>query len=384
MLSLPKNIPQKPGVYFFLDKNRKVLYVGRAVNLKRRLHNYFENNLEPRLGEMVQVAKQIKYQTTANLLEAVILEANLIKKYWPKYNVREKDNRSFVYVVIPKKDFTKPIIIRGRELEKFPPQKAHIFGPYKSLTIIETALRIIRRLFPYSTCKVGSGKPCFDYQIGLCPGACVNAISKEDYQKNIDDIILLLQGRRQTLLKKLAKENPQKANALKHLRDVALISREDYYLYPKFNRLEGYDISHFAGKETYGSMVVFEDGKPLTSAYRLFKIKEAPSGDDLRALTEVILRRLKHLEWHLPDLMIIDGGKPQIDYLTKVFKKYNIKIPLVGISKYQNDKLVFVKDTKTSFKELAQNIKPTLLKVREEAHRFAIKSSRHKRGNMLK
>ncbi|NMB92272.1 MAG: GIY-YIG nuclease family protein [Parcubacteria group bacterium] len=385
MLSLPKKIPQKPGVYFFLDKKRKVLYVGRAVNLKRRLRNYFENNLEPRIQEMVSLAKQIKYQETTNLLEAVILEANLIKKYWPKYNVREKDNRSFVYVVIPKTDFTKPIIIRGRELSKFPAQKAHIFGPYKSLTVIEAALKIIRRLFPYSTCKVGSGKPCFDHQIGLCPGACIGAISKEDYQKNIDNIILLLQGRHQTLLRKLTKENPEKADALKHLRDVALISREDYYLYPKFNRLEGYDISHFAGKETYGSMVVFEDGKPLTTAYRLFKIKEAPANDDLRALSEVILRRLKHLEWHLPDLMVIDGGKPQIDYLTKVFKKYNIKIPLVGISKYQNDKLVFVKNTKPSFKDLAQNIKPTLLKVREEAHRFAIMAGRRKRiKNMLK
>lgn len=385
MLSLPKKIPQKPGVYFFLDKKRKVLYVGRAVNLKRRLRNYFENNLEPRIQEMVSLAKQIKYQETTNLLEAVILEANLIKKYWPKYNVREKDNRSFVYVVIPKTDFTKPIIIRGRELSKFPAQKAHIFGPYKSLTVIEAALKIIRRLFPYSTCKVGSGKPCFDHQIGLCPGACIGAISKEDYQKNIDNIILLLQGRHQTLLRKLTKENPEKADALKHLRDVALISREDYYLYPKFNRLEGYDISHFAGKETYGSMVVFEDGKPLTTAYRLFKIKEAPANDDLRALSEVILRRLKHLEWHLPDLMVIDGGKPQIDYLTKVFKKYNIKIPLVGISKYQNDKLVFVKNTKPSFKDLAQNIKPILLKVREEAHRFAIMAGRRKRiKNMLK
>jgi len=166
------------------------------VNLRRRVKNYFDTNLEPRLQEMVSLASKIKYQKTDNLLEAIILEANLIKKYWPKYNIRERDNRSFVYIVIPKQDFTKPMIVRGRELKKFPASKAEIFGPYKSLTTTETALKIIRRIFPYSTCQINSGKPCFDYQIGLCPGACFGAISKEDYQKNIENIILLLKGRK--------------------------------------------------------------------------------------------------------------------------------------------------------------------------------------------
>lgn len=318
------------------------------------------------------------------MLEAIILEANLIKKYWPKYNIRERDNRSFVYIVIPKQDFTKPMIVRGRELKKFPASKAEIFGPYKSLTTTETALKIIRRIFPYSTCQINSGKPCFDYQIGLCPGACFGAISKEDYQKNIENIILLLKGRKKTLLKRLEKENPTQAEALKHLADVALISQEDYYLTPQFNRIEGYDISHLAGKETYGSLVVFQNGKPKKQDYRLFKVKNAPPHDDFKALEEVILRRLRHFEWHYPDLIFVDGGRPQIDYLTKVFSQHNIKIPLVGISKYGGDKLVFPKKTKKSFQELAETIKPILLKVREEAHRFAIKASRKARKFEIK
>ncbi len=379
-----KQFPTSSGVYLFVDKKGKVLYVGRAVNLRRRVKNYFDKNLEPRLQEMVSLASKIKYQKTDNLLEAIILEANLIKKYWPKYNIRERDNRSFVYIVIPKQDFTKPMIVRGRELKKFPASKAEIFGPYKSLTTTETALKIIRRIFPYSTCQINSGKPCFDYQIGLCPGACFGAISKEDYQKNIENIILLLKGRKKTLLKRLEKENPTQAEALKHLADVALISQEDYYLTPQFNRIEGYDISHLAGKETYGSLVVFQNGKPKKQDYRLFKVKNAPPHDDFKALEEVILRRLRHFEWHYPDLIFVNGGRPQIDYLTKVFSQHNIKIPLVGISKYGGDKLVFPKKTKKSFQELAETIKPILLKVREEAHRFAIKASRKARKFEIK
>lgn len=385
MKKLPSNIPQKPGVYFFLDKKENVLYVGRAVNLRRRLSNYFEKNLEPRIQEMVNLASNIKYQVTSNLLEAIILEANYIKLYWPKYNIRERDNRSFVYIVIPKKEFTHPIIVRERELQKFSPNDAEIFGPYKSITLVEKALRIIRRIFPYSTCEspLKVKKPCFDYQIGLCPGVCIGAISKEDYDKNINHIIMLLKGEKKRLLKQLQKENPYQAVALKHIEDVSLISKEDYYLKEKINRLEGYDISHFAGKETYGSMVVFENNKPLKSDYRLFKIKEAPPNNDLEALKEMLLRRLKHTEWRLPDLIMIDGGKPQINYLFKVFQENNIKIPFVGISKYQNDKLVFPSGLKKSQKELISSIKPVLLQLREEAHRFAISAGRRSRIKKL-
>ena len=368
-------IPQKPGVYLFLNKKGEVLYVGRASNLKNRINNYFRSNLEPRIQEMVNLASNLKVKPTANLLEAIILEANLIKKYWPKYNIRERDSRSFLYLVIPKKEFSHPLIVRERELKKFPIEKAEIFGPYKSLSLLNTALKILRRIFPYSTCKINSGKPCFDYQIGLCPGACLGIISKEEYQKNIDNLILFLKGKKKTLFKKLKKENPEKIIALKHLQDVALLSKEDYYLQPQFYRIEGYDISYFREKTPYGSMVVFINNNKSLKDYRIFKIKEAKPQNDLEALKEVINRRLKHHEWRLPDLIIIDGGKPQIDYLTKFFKEKKIKIPLVGISKYQNDKLVFEKGMKKNLKNLIENQKETLLKVREEAHRFALKFS---------
>lgn len=376
MKKMPKNIPKKPGVYLFKDKKGNVLYVGRAANLKNRISNYFSQRLEPRIQEMVNLSFKIETKTTDNLLEAIILEANLIKKYWPKYNIRERDNRSFLYLAIPKKEFSHPLIIRGRELSKFSPDKADIFGPYKSVSLITTALRILRRIFPYSTCKINSGKPCFDYQIGLCPGACLGKISPKDYQKNIDNLILFLKGEKKALFKKLFKENPEKIQALKHIQDVALISKEDYYLSSRLYRIEGYDISYFPNKITYGSMVVFINGKKSPQDYRLFKIKHSQPRNDLEALKEVILRRIKHPEWRLPDLLVIDGGKPQIDYLTKALEEAKINIPLVGISKYQNDKLVFPKKIKKTIRSLIEEQKETLLKVREEAHRFAIKFSR--------
>ncbi|MFN3301604.1 MAG: GIY-YIG nuclease family protein [Patescibacteria group bacterium] len=387
MKRLSQKIPLSPGVYTFIDKKGDVLYVGRAISLRKRLQQYFQKNLDPRIEEMVKKAKEIKFFKTENLLEAIILEANLIKKYWPKYNIKERDDRSFIYIVIPKKiDFPKPIIVRGKDIKnlKLKDENFYIFGPYQSLSLIKNALRIIRRIFPYSLCKPydpnqkGPLRPCFDYQIGLCPGTCIGKISKEDYQKNIENIVLLLSGKKEDLLKKLKEENPDKIKSLKHIQDVSLITKEEN-LWKNFFRIEGYDISHLSGKETYGSMVVFINNRPDKKEYRLFKIKEAPLNNDLKALAEVISRRFKHIEWHLPNLILIDGGKPQVNFISKILKEHHINIPLVGISKLASDKLIFPPKIKKSLKQLIEANKEILLKVREEAHRFSLKASRHKR-----
>lgn len=376
-----KEIPSQPGVYFWLDKNKNVLYVGRATSLKNRLSQYFQKDIESRIAEMVINATDLKWIVCDSLLEAIILEAKKIKEYWPKYNIVDRDNRSFLYIVIPNGDYPKPIIIRGQDLKKFPESKAKVFGPYQSRTLLSNALRLIRPIFPWSNCVPKSGKACFDYQIGLCPGACIEDISSTEYKKNINSLIMLLSGERTRLIKKLLKENPNQARALKHLQDVSLLAREDNLKEKKLSRIEGYDISHLNGGESYGSMVVFSGGEADKNEYRLFKIKEAPRGDDERALTEVLLRRLAHKEWALPEIIMIDGGTPQISFISRELAKNNINIPLVGISKFGGDKLVFVRGVSTNFKDLAKNIKPTLLKVREEAHRFA--NYGRKRGTRL-
>ncbi|RJQ31518.1 hypothetical protein C4572_02245 [Candidatus Parcubacteria bacterium] len=367
-----KKLPNKPGIYMFLDDKASVLYVGRATFLKRRVASYFRLDIDPRIKEMVESASEIKHQVTDTVLESYISEAELIKRHWPKYNVRERDDRSFIYIVIAKKDYPKPIVVRGKELSKFSNGSAEVFGPFTSLRIAKEILKIARRIFPYSTCVPNQGKPCFHYQIGLCPGICIGAISKEDYQKNIKDLAMFLRGDKKRLLKKLVRENPERAESLKHIQDVALLSKEEGNGFlGGLNRIEGYDVSHFAGKETFGAMVVFSDGRENKDEYRLFKIKEAPANDDLAALKETIERRFNHPEWQAPDLILIDGGRPQVLFVSRVLEESKIRIPIVGISKLQKDNLVFPAGAAKSFKELAEAVKGTLLKVRDEAHRFA-------------
>ena len=363
--------PSGPGVYFWHRRDGEVLYVGRAINLKNRLKQYFQKKIDPRIGEMVAQAALVKWEETDSLLEAIILEAKYIKEYWPKYNIVDRDDRSFSYLVIPGGDYGRPLIVRGRDLKKWPPTKAKIFGPYQSRRLLETALRLIRPIFPWSNCQPLSGQPCFDYQIGLCPGACLGKISPAAYRRNLDNLSLLLSGQKKRLLKKLSQDSPEQARALKQLQDVALLERESDLSQPRPARIEGYDISHFAGLETYASMVVFENGVAAKDEYRLFKIKEAPAGDDERALLETLKRRFKHQEWPTPSLILIDGGRPQISFLTRQLKTFHQTIPVVGISKAGGDSLVFPVGSSTSFKEYARELKPLLLQLRDEAHRFA-------------
>lgn len=363
--------PERPGVYFWRRADGEVLYVGRAVNLRNRLKQYLQKKLDPRIAEMVSLAATVDWLEADSLLEAIIWEAKYIKDYWPKYNIVDRDGRSFSYLVIPSGDYAKPLIARGRDLEKWPPKKAKVFGPYQSRRLLTTALRLIRPIFPWSTCQTLSGKPCFDYQIGLCPGACLGEISVADYRRNLDNLSLLLSGQKKRLLKKLSQESPEQERALKQLQDVALLERESDLRQSRPIRVEGYDISHFGGHETYAAMVVFEEGVAAKDEYRLFKIKEAPAGDDERALLETLERRFKHLEWPAPSLILIDGGRPQISFLTRHLKKLHQEIPVVGISKLNGDRLVFPFGSSPSFKEYAKELKPLLLQVRNEAHRFA-------------
>lgn len=387
-----KKAPQSSGIYIFKNKKGGFLYIGRATNLRRRILQYFQKPIDSRIQEMVSLAHYLKFKKTKSVLEAIILEANLIKKYWPKYNVKDKDDRSFIYIIIPEAEYPRPYIIRGKEIEnqsaiwRIKTEKFHLFGPYQSLSLVKNALKIIRRIFPYSTCKPFQGKPCFDYQIGLCPGLCIGAISKKDYQKNIKNLILFLKGERKKLIEKLKKENPDKIKALEHIQDVALISNESEIenwsasrrmkIKNLAKRIEGYDISHLSGKETYGSMAVFINNKPDTSQYRLFKIKDGKVSDDLAALKEMIVRRFKHKEWQYPDLILVDGGRPQVNYIEKALEELSVNITLIGISKYAGDALIFAKSVKKSEKEIIKLSKNILLQLRDEAHRFALKSSR--------
>ncbi|OIP79517.1 MAG: hypothetical protein CO002_00845 [Candidatus Portnoybacteria bacterium CG_4_8_14_3_um_filter_44_10] len=404
-----KKFPLSPGVYLFKDYKNRVIYVGRATVLRKRVASYFAKQLaDPRIARMVNEAKKIDLRKTDNLLEAVILEANLIKRYWPKYNIREKDDRSFIYIVIPKKEWAYPLIIRGQQLNKRKPQKAHIFGPFKSYSTAKNLLLILRKIFPWSTCRPSQTRPCFYYQIGLCPGKCADAISEKEYKKIINSLILLLKGKKDSVRKILRKTAPYKLKFLNRIDDSILITKEnspwesgspDENRSLRLGRIEGYDISHFAGKETVGAMIVFQNNEFDKTRYRLFKIRAAKPNDDLAAIEEMIGRRLKNKEWPYPDLILVDGGRTQIKTAEKVLSMHRLNIPVAGIAKparyygysergkrspihnrwdsspsaqndRREDKLVFGKMQK-SLKTLISLSLPQLLKIRNEAHRFA-------------
>ena len=426
ILKKSKKFPNSPGIYWFSKKGKKI-YIGRAASLKKRVSSYFRSE-DRRINSMVSEADNISFKKTASVLEAVILETNAIKKYWPKYNIKEKDNRSFVYLVISRDQYPRVFIARGREVEKYisSPHKNPrgrlcgeiVFGPYQSYRTLKIALNLARKIFPFGTCKPGSetlanvlrgktstlkaakillpGKPCFDYQIGLCPGICVGAISIKDYQKNIKNLTLFFKGEHKRLLKTLKKENPEKVFAMQHINDVALINsskivslREIPHRGKNFTqRIEGYDISHLSGSEPVGSMVAFTNGESDKSQYRLFKIRHAENKfDDLAMLKEVLERRLNHSEWPKPDVILIDGGRNQVAVAKEVLAERNIFIPIVGIAKIlghsasaaRGDKLIFA-NIKPSVKKLLISLRQLFQQVRNEAHRFAISFQRRRRS----
>jgi excinuclease ABC subunit C len=389
---ISKTFPNTPGVYFYLDKNKKPIYIGRAGSLKKRIASYFRTK-DLRIAEMMQSAKGLKFKKTKTLLEAIILEANLIKKYWPKYNIQEKDNKSFDYLVITRDKFPKVLTVRGRELEKYGVENAKIFGPYQSYRLLKTALGLVRKIFPFGKCQPNQGRPCFDYQIGLCPGICIGAISQKDYKKNIDNIALFFNGQKKRLLKKLKKNNPEKIKALEHINDVVLLQGSDRVNSQNrklgegiSGRIEGYDISHLSGRNPVGAMVVFENGEKNPAEYRLFKIKNLKNEknyNDVDMLKEVLERRFNHKEWPFPDIVFVDGGLNQVRIAKEILAKRNIFVPVVGLAKtgghsasaYAADKLIVV-NSKKSNRDLLIVSKKIFQAVRNEAHRSAISFNR--------
>jgi excinuclease UvrABC nuclease subunit len=386
-----KELPGGPGVYLFKNRNKEIVYVGRAADLKTRVSSYFKSKPESRRRPMEEFANEIKsiaYKKTANLLEAAVLENNFIKNYLPKYNVKDKDNKSFVYLFFDMAaEFPKPIIIRARSLAKYKTlnsQKNEILGPYQSYRLLKNILLVARKIFPYSTCAPASGRPCFHYQLGLCPGVCVGKIASRDYKRIIKELISFL------------KKDFPKTNK-KAIDDLELMPSKDYSIHYSvhhsvyYNRIEAYDISHFSKGESYGAMVVFENGAAKKSGYRLFKInptfREKPDvkkSGDVAALKEVLERRLKHKEWPYPSLIVVDGGRQQVNAALRVLRSLKREIMVLGLSKSGRhsqsssfrEKLVFPAGVKKPIRDILASRKTLFQRARNEAHRFAVKAAR--------
>jgi len=400
---LYKHILDVPGVYIMKNAKGEILYIGKAGNLKRRVSSYFLRPNNIRIETMVSHIQSIETRETDSALEALILESALIKKHQPPFNIREKDDTSFLYVVITREQFPRVLLVRGKDLNSI---KRLTFGPYVSSSSIKEALKILRKIFQWNTHqpeKIGIyKKPCFEYEIGLCPGTCVGSVDVGEYKKTIKKLILLFEGKKDLIIDELEKEMKlaskelkfELANKLKkqifaltHIRDTALIA-SDNFQFSIFNfqsnsqtslRIEGFDISNISGTSAVGSMVVFVNGIPIKDQYKKFKIKTVEGPNDVRMLREVLMRRFKHAEWQFPQCILIDGGKPQVNETINTLKEMNISIPVVGIAKGKNrDKNEFIGLIPEGIEE------KTLIAIRDEAHRFAIKYHKELRAkNMM-
>ncbi len=392
-------LPNSPGVYFFL-KGKTILYIGKATSLRDRVRSYFAKDIivtrGPHIVDMVVEADSIRFEKTDTVLEALILEANLIKKHWPKYNTKEKDNKSFQYVVITKEAFPKVLIVRGRaltiksQIAKITP--AHIFGPYPSGATLRDALRIIRKIFPYID-EHSAKRDNYEFyrQLGLSPEVGTSEF-QEAYQENIKNLVLFFQGKKKEIVRNLKREMKKAAKelmfekagkmkhtlfSLTHINDIALI-KDDTIRNPWSSRfrVEAFDVAHLSGKNMVGVMTVVVDGVLAKDEYKKFNIKTQTKSNDTGALEEVLLRRFRHAEWGMPDLVVVDGNRAQINVAQKILDRYQLVIPIVAVTKDSRHKPERI----TGNIEYAKSQKNAILLANNEAHRFAISFHKHKRS----
>lgn len=419
---IAEKLPDAPGVYLFKDAGKNILYIGKATSLKDRVRSYFGPDLIQTRGrllvDMVALATDIDFIQTDSVLEALLLEANLIKTHLPKYNTKEKDNKSYNYVVFTNEDFPKILTVRGRNLLVAPQVEKkykYIFGPFPHGTQLKEAMKIIRRLFPFSDNKctpayiqIAEGKtprPCFNRQIGLCPGVCTGEITKEEYAEEIHNLKLFFEGKKKMLIKNLEKQMAgfakeqafekaasvrQTIFALNHIQDIALLKHEhkiDESAGGKVEnadqmnafRIESYDVAHSSGTHVVGVMVVIEDDEAKKSDYRKFKIKLNPGVNDTAALKEILRRRLGHLEWPMPDLIVVDGAQAQLNAAQTVLDERGLKINLVSVVKDERHKPREVLGDEKIVGEHGRSI----ILSNSEAHRFAVSYHRNRRDRIV-
>ncbi len=399
-----KKLPDSSGVYFFLNKQKKPIYIGKATSLKDRVKSYFAKDIDfvrsPLIKKMVEEAKTIEFKETQSVLEALLLEADLIRKFKPTYNTKEKDDKSFNCVAFTKEDFPQLIIIRKKNIDFSSLTTNYyklstIFGPFANGSQLKEALKIIRKIFPYrdEKCKLNSKRPCFNYSIGLCPGTCIGLLDKKCYAVRVKRIEKLLSGKvgdvvkdLEKEMKKLAKEEKfepakilrDKIFALQHINDVSLIKSDQlstiHHSLTTLPRIEAYDIAHLQGSSMVGVMTVVLDGVADKSSYRKFNIN-SKNPDDTKSLSHILERRLKHTEWPMPNLIVVDGGIAQLNAIKEVLVQNNIEIPVVSVVKDEQHKPKDILGEQI----FAKKYKKEILLANSESHRFAIGFHKKKR-----
>lgn len=421
-------LPQDPGVYFFKDNSGKIIYVGKAAVLRNRVRQYFQasRSRDPKTEALVKEITDLEWMSVESELDALFLEAEMIRRYMPRYNILLRDDKSMSYVRI-NYDSSYPTV----SITRYPlDDGARYFGPYLSSRALRQALKILRRVFPFATNKTGGQKRAsLHYHLGLDPGLEEGKTSLEDYRANLRKLIAVIEGKRKSIEKELEKDMKRAAknhdyeaaaryrNQLFSLRslDKQVVFSDKEFLdiskdqalgelvqllglnnYPK--RIEGYDVSHMSGTDVVASMVVFTNGVSNKREYRKFKSKY-DINNDFYNMHETITRRLsaKNIQkWGLAvDLMLIDGGKGQLDAALKARNEAGQEqIPMIGLAKREEQIVI---DNDGSKVELNTNVLrqlggssisgkrftvvnlpnnsnavKLLQRLRDESHRFAV------------
>lgn len=417
-----KTIPHSPGVYLF-KKGTTILYTGKAGDLRNRLSFYFRKNAGEKVRRLREQAESLETIVLTSEIEALIKEAELIKKYQPPFNVLMRDDKNYSSVAITREEFPKIFITHQPFRSEFkkniggksvmPP--ARYLGPFTHAAALKTVLNMLRRTYPYCTCKTPHARACLSSQIGKCPGYCClkNASptldQRKQYAERIKHIVSLLTGKKKNVVRDLKRQMTLAAreerfedairmrSELESIEDIfahrlhlsdkgAIRTPNDNWIAieknirgilgissPLVTRVEGYDISNISGTSASGSMVVFRDGKPDKSAYRMFRIKTVHQISDVDMLKEVFRRRLSHPEWPMPELIIVDGGKPQLGAALSIIflMQPSLYHRTVGLAKREEELFIPGRSASVRLDGLPDPTAFFFQRVRDESHRFA-------------
>ncbi|HEX6258598.1 MAG TPA: excinuclease ABC subunit UvrC [Candidatus Saccharimonadales bacterium] len=420
-----KTLPRSPGVYFHKSKTGEIIYVGKAAVLKNRVRQYFQSKRDMDVKTLALVAEiyDTDWVTTESEIDALFLESEMVKRYMPRFNILLRDDKSQLFVRINMKDaypyvsFTRGPVDDG----------ADYYGPYYNGFAVKKALRYLRRVFPYSTHVVMPKRVCLQYHLGLCPGGEEQKISSSDYKQILRKLIRYLKGERKALVEEIRRDMKNaaaehryeeaaklrnKLNDLTELqkrimfgdaefldisKDLALVGLQELLGLPHApRRIEGYDISHMSGTNNVASMVVATNGLADKAEYRKFKMR-IPGNNDFAHMHEALSRRFsgKHLDWLTPELLLIDGGKGQLDAALRALEEKQLQIPAVGLAKREEEIVVHKTRSNVGFANRPDQLLPgtfvgesddfyvirlpkdshivkLLQRIRNESHRFAV------------
>lgn len=385
-----KNLPLSGGVYIMKNSAGKTIYIGKASSLRRRVESYFRKSaLPPHKGLLMKEVRKIDFILCEPEAKALLLEQSLIQDRKPKYNIALKDGKSFPLVEISRETFPRIRIVRKKN------RLCRYFGPYPQAKELKQALELIRRIIPFRSCARMPKKECLYFHLNLCPGPCIKKISPDEYAGSIREISLILEGRKKELMESIRAEMNRaseekrfekaaglrdKLSAVSSLYGIKreikelLLLKEVLSLKKTPFRIEAVDVSNISGTNSTGSVVVFENGTPLKSGYRRYRLLSRRK-DDLSLISEIARRRAKSLlagKANYPDLVIVDGGIAHLKTFKAEFRKAGVNVPVLAIAKRNEE--IWVSEGRKPLRFKSGNPALCIIqKARDEAHRFAHK-----------